>query len=211
MISLYQVEWCPDCHRVRQVLTELGIPFTAVNVRAEPGERPELVAIAGQSSVPLLVDGDRVVGDSSEIVDYLRAAYTAPDDAAAHAARGAWRRSASVSLPPRAALARLEELLERKGFKVLARIEGPEIDDRLPQDYVLLQVTAPTAAAAAFETDPLAPVALVLPLAVVPLEDGTSTIAAADPVGQVWLYRDPALTDVQRAVKKLLAGLFGEL
>jgi hypothetical protein len=36
-------------------------------------------------------------------------------------------------------------------------------------------------------------------------------VAAADPVGQVWLYGEPDLNRVQGAVKKRLAELFSEL
>jgi glutaredoxin/uncharacterized protein (DUF302 family) len=211
MITLYQVEWCPYCHRVRQVLTELGLTFTAVNVSAANDERVELRAIADQDSVPVLVDGDKVYGDSGDIIEYLRATYPAPADADEHAALGAWRAAVMVSLAPRAALARLRELLEEKGFVILAQIKGPKINDRLPKEYVILQVTVPVAAVKTLDIDPLAPVAIMLPIAVVPTEDGKSVVASADPVGQVWLYGEPELNKVQGAVKKRLAEVFAEL
>ena len=211
MITLYQTEWCPGSHTVRQVLTELGLTFTAVNVHASVDERAELVAVADQSSVPVLVDGDKVYGDSAEIVEYLRATYPAPADAGAHAARGAWRSAVVVSLAPRAALARLRELLEEKGFTILAQVKGPKISDRLPKEYAILQVTVPVAAVKTLDVDALAPVAIMLPIAVVPTEDGKSVIAATDPVGQVWLYSEPELNKVQRVVKKRLAEVLAEL
>ena len=211
MITLYQTEWCPYCHRVRQVLTELGLTYTAVSVPYLSEDRVELMALTGQSGVPVLTDGDRVYADSDEIIDYLRATYPEPEDAAEHAAHGAWRAAAAVSLPPRAALARLRELLESKGFLTVAEIRGCEIDDRLPEDYVILQVTVPVAAVKALGIDALAPVAMMLPIAVVQSEDGKSVVAAADPVGSVWLYGEPALTRVQSLVKKRLKELFAEL
>lgn len=211
MITLYQVEWCPYCHRVRQVLTELGMTYTIVNVPAAKDERADIMAIAGQDGVPILVDGDKVYGDSDEIIEYLRATYPAPDDADEHAALGAWRTATTVSLAPRAALAHLRELLEQKGFAVLAQIKGSMIDERLPKEYVILQVTAAAAAVKALDTDPRAPTAMMLPMAVVPTEDGKSVIASADPVGQVWLYGEPDLVRVQSAVKKRLAKVLAEL
>ena len=39
MLTLYQSEWCPACHRVRQVLTELGLTYIAVNVAADRDEQ----------------------------------------------------------------------------------------------------------------------------------------------------------------------------
>jgi len=204
MLTLYQLEWCPHCHRVRQVMTELGLTCLTVNVPADRDKRAELVALAGQSSVPVLVDGDKVYGDSGTIIEYLRATYPAPEDAAEQAAFGAWRSSRSVSLPPRAALARLRVLLEGKGFKIVTQTKGSKISARFPEEYVLLHVAVPVAAAKALETDPLAPTAILLPIAVVPTEDGNSVVAAADPVGQVWLFGDPPLRKVQSAVKQRL-------
>ena len=146
MITLYQTEWCPYCHRVRQVLTELGLTFTAVNVPAANEDRVELIAIAGQDGVPVLTDGDRIYTDSDEIIEYLRATYPEPEDAEENAALGAWRAAVMVSLAPRAALARLREVLEEKGFVVLAQVKGPKINERLPKEYTILQVTVPVAA-----------------------------------------------------------------
>ena len=211
MITLYQSEWCFYSHRVRQVLTELGLTFTAVNVPAAREERAELMAISGQDSAPVLTDGDKIYGESDEIITYLRATYPAPEDADQHAALGAWRAAVTVSLAPRAALARLRELLEEKGFVIVAQIKGPKIDERLPKEYVILQVTVPVAAAKALAVDPLAPVAIMLPIAVIPTEDGRSVIASADPVGQVWLYGELDLRNVQAAVKKRLGEVLAEL
>jgi glutaredoxin/uncharacterized protein (DUF302 family) len=211
MITLYQSEWCAYCHRVRQVLTELGLTYTNVNVPAASEDRVELMAITGQDSVPVLTDGDKVYGDSDEIIDYLRATYPAPEDADDHAAMGAWRAAMMVSLAPRAALARLRELLEEKGFLILAQIKGPKINDRLPKEYAILQVTVPVAAIKTLDVDPLAPVAIMFPIAVIPTEDGKSVVASADPVGQVWLYGEPDLNRVQGAVKKRLAEVLEEL
>ena len=204
MLTLYQAEWCPYCHRVRQVLTELGLTYLTVNVAASRDGRAELLAIADQDSIPVLVDGDKIYGDSDQIIEYLRATYPKPEDAEEHAALGAWRAAGAVSLAPRAALARLKELLEEKGFKIVTQVKGPKISERLPKEYVLLQVTAPVAAVRTIEIDPLAPGAVLLPMAVIPAEDGTSVIATADPVGQVWLFGEPELNKVQSAVKKSL-------
>ena len=120
---------------------------------------------------------------SGEIVEYLRSTYPAPADAEAHAARGAWRAAGAISLPPRAALARLKELLEEKGFKIVTQVKGPKISERLPKEYVLLHVTAPVAAAKTIEIDPLAPGAVLLPMAIIPAEGGTSVIAMRRPRG----------------------------
>lgn len=211
MITLYETEWCPDSHRVRQLMTELGLTYMAINVAADREQRPEVVAVSGQSGVPVLQDGDKVFTDPDDMLQYLSATYPRPDDATQHAGMGAWRRSKALSVPPRTALARLKELLEAKGFVIVSQLRGPKIDERLPKEYVLLHVTVPTAAAKTFALDPKAPVALVLPMAVIPAEGGGSMVASADPVAQVWLYGDPALRRIQLAVKQRLLEVLKDL
>ena len=211
MLTLYQAEWCPACHRVRQVMTELGLTYTIVNVPAERDERAEVMAISDQPGIPTLQDGDKVFAASDEIIDYLRATYPAPPDAEQHAAQGAWRAAGLVSLPPQAALARLKELLEAKGFKILSQTRGSKISNRLPPDYILLQVAVPVAAVKVLELDPLAPGAVLLPMAIVPTGDGASVVASADPVAQVWLFGEPELTKIETAVKERLAEVLNEL
>lgn len=211
MLTLYETEWCPDSHRIRQLMTELGLTYTAVNVAADREQRPEVVAVSGQSGVPVLQDGDKVYTDPGEALDHLRTTYPRPEDADKHAAMGAWRRSKALSVPPRAALARLADLLLAQEFTIVSRLSGPQLDARLPEEYVLLHVGAPAAIVKSFELDPRAPVALLVPIAVVPVEGGGSLVASADPVGQVWLYGDPALRRIQAAVKQRLFGVLQEL
>jgi glutathione S-transferase len=71
-VELYQAEWCPHSHKVRQRLTELGLDFTARQVPADPDERDELDRIAGTTEIPVLVtgEGERLHGEE-EILDYL--------------------------------------------------------------------------------------------------------------------------------------------
>jgi len=71
MIKLYQAEWCPFSHRIRAKLTELGIDYEAVNVSASAEKRAKLKEITGNSTIPVLVDGEKVFSDSSEILSYL--------------------------------------------------------------------------------------------------------------------------------------------
>lgn len=71
-MELYQAEWCPHSHRIRQRLTELGVEYTARQVAADPHERHDLERIAGTTEIPVLVleDGFPVCGDD-EIIEYL--------------------------------------------------------------------------------------------------------------------------------------------
>ncbi len=76
MIQLYQTEWCPFSHRVRAKLTELGIAYQAINVAAEGQERTEVEELTGNTAIPVLVDEEKVICDSSRIISYLEAEYT---------------------------------------------------------------------------------------------------------------------------------------
>jgi glutathione S-transferase len=86
-MELYQAEWCPHSHRVRQRLTELGLDFVAHQVPAEPEERDEMRRAAGDDSIPVLVDGRRILLGDDEILAYLDAAYEDRADADAHRAK----------------------------------------------------------------------------------------------------------------------------
>jgi glutaredoxin 3 len=210
MIRFYQLEWCPECHTVRQVMTELGLSYDLVNVAADKEQRPDVVAVSGQSGVPVLDhDGHAYVG-ADEIIPHLRETYPEPADAQEHVRRGAWRLSRTLELPPAEALRRLRAVLGEHGLTVVAETRGSAIDAGLPDGYVQLYIALPEAAAKAFSADPLAPGALLLPIAVVP-RDGGSTVSAADPVGQVWLYGQPPLRKAQHMVKTRLADVLKEL
>jgi glutathione S-transferase len=146
MITLYQVEWCQYCHRVRQTLTELGLTYTAVNVPFDRTARHKVVEASGQEGVPVLVDGETVLTTSAGIVDYLRATYRAAADAEQHAAMGDFRWVLVLDTTPAKALARLKKRLAREGFTFVRETRGPEISPHLPADYVLLHVAVPVTA-----------------------------------------------------------------
>jgi len=74
-IVLYQAEWCPYCARVRSKLTELQLDYKNVNVPRPHGERGEVLAVSGQTSIPVMVDGSVILDDDDTIVPYLEERY----------------------------------------------------------------------------------------------------------------------------------------
>jgi glutathione S-transferase len=84
-IELYQAEWCPHSHRVRQRLTELGLDFVARQVSVDPGERADLQRLTGRQSIPTLVleDGS-VLGGVEQILAELDRRFREPEEAARH-------------------------------------------------------------------------------------------------------------------------------
>jgi glutaredoxin len=86
-VELYQAEWCPHSHKVRQRLTEIGADFVARQVAADPDDRDALERATGSREIPVLVtdDGRRLSGEE-EILPYLDGFDDRPD-ADAHRAR----------------------------------------------------------------------------------------------------------------------------
>jgi len=74
-IVLYQAEWCPYCARVRSKLTDLLLDYRCVNVPRSHSERGEVKAVSGQTSIPVLVDGDTVLDDDDDMIPYLEKTY----------------------------------------------------------------------------------------------------------------------------------------
>ncbi|MDF2749015.1 MAG: hypothetical protein K0T00_190 [Gaiellaceae bacterium] len=88
MLSLFQAEWCPHSHRVRQRLTELGLPFVALQVEPRQDDRDELREASGDDSIPVLVtDEGEAVGGADEIIAWLDDHYAEPDTASGHRAQ----------------------------------------------------------------------------------------------------------------------------
>jgi glutathione S-transferase len=79
-VQLFQAEWCPHSHKVRQRLTELGLDFTARQVPAEPGARDAMNAETGTNEIPVLVtDGGAVLRGEDEILAWLQRFDERPD------------------------------------------------------------------------------------------------------------------------------------
>lgn len=88
MLTLFQAEWCPKSHRVRQRLTELGLPFVAMQVEPRPEDRHELREASGDDSIPVLLteEGD-AIRDADRIIEWLDAHYAEPATARGHRAQ----------------------------------------------------------------------------------------------------------------------------
>jgi glutathione S-transferase len=84
-MELYQAEWCPHSHKVRQRLTELGRDVTLRQVPANPEARDDLQRVADTNEIPVLVtdDGQTLSGED-EILDYLDEEFDEREDAEQH-------------------------------------------------------------------------------------------------------------------------------
>jgi glutaredoxin 3 len=70
-MRLYHRWKCPWCAAARQGLENVGVAAELIEVPYPRDERDEVLALTGQSRVPVLVDGDEVIVDSRRIVRHL--------------------------------------------------------------------------------------------------------------------------------------------
>ncbi|HEY5661910.1 MAG TPA: glutathione S-transferase N-terminal domain-containing protein [Gaiellaceae bacterium] len=84
MHELWQAEWCPHSHRIRQKMTELGLDFVARQVPADPKGRKDMERRLGTNEIPVLVrdEGEPLYGEN-DILAYLDR-FDEPVDAEAH-------------------------------------------------------------------------------------------------------------------------------
>lgn len=76
MIQLYQYEVCPYCCKVKSVLDYKKIPYEKIEVN--PMTHEELEGVAGameHDKVPVLVDGEKIIFESNDIIQYLDEKY----------------------------------------------------------------------------------------------------------------------------------------
>jgi glutathione S-transferase len=93
MLKLYNYPDCPFCQKVRVVLAEKDLEYEEhlVDLRKQDQKTPEFLALNPYGKVPVLVDDETVVYDSTIINEYLEDEYPipslmpAPEDSAGRA------------------------------------------------------------------------------------------------------------------------------
>ncbi|MDH5763055.1 MAG: glutathione S-transferase N-terminal domain-containing protein [Nitrospinota bacterium] len=75
MMKLYNIDGCGYCSMVIDVLKKLQIEFEKIDVPWPHHLRQEVLEVSGQTQVPVLVDGDVVLDDEYDIIDYLKKTY----------------------------------------------------------------------------------------------------------------------------------------
>ena len=74
-MTLYHVQWCPDCAVVRDRLSELNIPYDDIVVPDARPMRTQVHEVSGQYYVPVLKDGDTILTETHEILAHLDQRY----------------------------------------------------------------------------------------------------------------------------------------
>jgi mycoredoxin len=75
MMTLYHVNWCPECVLVRRKLAELNVQYDQVVVPDFRPMRKQVYEVSGQYYVPVLKDGEVVLTETREIIEYLERSY----------------------------------------------------------------------------------------------------------------------------------------
>jgi mycoredoxin len=74
-LTLYHVDWCPDCEVVRQKLADLGLSYNDVIVPDIRPMRKQVYEVSGQYYVPVLKDDETVLSETHEILSHLNTHY----------------------------------------------------------------------------------------------------------------------------------------
>ena len=75
-MKLDNVDGCGYCGMVREVLEKLDLEYEKIDVPWPHHLRQDVHEVSGQSHVPVLVDGEVVLSDEYEIIDYLKTTYS---------------------------------------------------------------------------------------------------------------------------------------
>ena len=75
-MKLYNIDGCGYCAMVREVLTQMSLDYEKIDVPWPHHQRQEVHEISGQTTVPVLVDGETILSDEYEIIDYLKKTYS---------------------------------------------------------------------------------------------------------------------------------------
>jgi glutathione S-transferase len=80
MLTLYHIEYCPFCIKVRTVADSLGITLNLIEAERGSIARETVIALGGKSMVPFLVDSNItpsvMMYESDDIIAYLKQEYS---------------------------------------------------------------------------------------------------------------------------------------
>src|SRR3984885_2956363 len=77
MLTLYEHPFALYCQKVLIALNELGVPYEVLEEQRD-FERADLAALWPPASIPVLRDGDRIIGETSIIIEHVAGARLVP-------------------------------------------------------------------------------------------------------------------------------------
>jgi uncharacterized protein (DUF302 family) len=163
-------------------------------VSASAKKREELEEVAGTMTIPVLVDGERVISDSGEAISYLEQKYEAdPEELALHRRELSSTVYGTLPFGNDEAVGRLREALREAEIEVLEELDLSPVLGRGGAYKVLLAVDRQFARIAA-EASPGAVALTLLKIAIYD-EDGLTRVDAIEPEKGAGQIRSPDLND----------------
>lgn len=77
MLKLYYADYCPYCQKVIKAFKEMNLEFELVDAAPGTAGREKLIELGGKAQIPFLVDGEIMMYESSDIIEYARKNYKA--------------------------------------------------------------------------------------------------------------------------------------
>ena len=66
-VTLYVSDWCPYCHRAKNLLAQKNVAFSEINVEEDGKSREEMIARSNRRTVPQIFIGDKHVGGYDDL------------------------------------------------------------------------------------------------------------------------------------------------
>lgn len=66
-IEIYTKNFCPYCHRAKELLKIKGVNFTEYDVSQDPAKEAEMLQRSGRSTVPEIFINDQLIGGCDEL------------------------------------------------------------------------------------------------------------------------------------------------
>jgi mycoredoxin len=58
-VQVYSTTWCRDCRAAKQFLDTHGVPYTEIDIDADPNASAEVIRHVGKRAIPqLVIDGE---------------------------------------------------------------------------------------------------------------------------------------------------------
>lgn len=71
-ITLYTAPLCPYCSQAKRLLGNKGVIFTEIDISSDSSLRQEMMNKSQRHTVPQLFNGDKHIGDCTEIHTFER-------------------------------------------------------------------------------------------------------------------------------------------
>lgn len=77
MLKLYYADYCPYCRKVINAFEKMNLKYELVDAAPGTPGRDELLKLGAKAQIPFLADGDIMMYESANIIEYARKKYSA--------------------------------------------------------------------------------------------------------------------------------------